>query len=200
MLCRQSKFYIRNRRGLHMSDRFPYNMPPRAALVELVRRTENKPGLRDEYVTFEDLFYSPTDVEPGRTYIEMVDLLTSHKYWYEFRRLDLENPRCLGPVVNIRLQGEPTPANIALEINRARKMQFGPSDVSFSDELIPYVGNSFVYEMRALSGSYVFYGKTRVVVEVIPTSRWTRYEEDGVTRLTEQNIVREREHRITQWG
>jgi hypothetical protein len=183
-----------------MSDRFPYNMPSRKALVELVRRSENRPGLRDEFVTFEDLFFSPTDVEPGRTYIEMVDKLASLKYWYEFRRLELSDPRCLGPVVNIRLQGDATPANIALEINRARKMHFEPSDVSFSDEPIPYVGNTFEYEMRALSGSYVYYGKTKVIVDVVPTSRWTRYEENAITRRTETGITRELEHRITQWG
>lgn len=182
-----------------MSDRFPYNLPSRRALVELVRRSEKKPNLRDDYVTFEDLFFSPTVVEPGRTYIEMVDKVTSTKSWFEYRRLDLANQKCLGPQVNIRLQGDPTPANIALEINRARLMNLGESDVSFSDEPIPYTGNVFEYTMPALTGSYVFYGKTKIIVEVIPTSRWTRYKENGIIRLTEDGTEREVEHKLNNW-
>lgn len=183
-----------------MSDRFPYNLPPREALVELVRRSENRPDLRDEFITFEDLFFSPTAPEPGRTYIEMIDRLSGHKSWFEYRRLDLSNPRCLGPVVNIKVQGAPTPASIATEINRSRKMNFGPSDVSFSDEIIPTTSTNFEYDLVALSGSYVFYGKTKIIVEVIPTSQWTRYTEDDVVRYTEAGIEREIEHRINRWG
>lgn len=183
-----------------MSDRFPYNLPSRRALVELVRRSENKPDLRDDYVTFEDLFFSPTVVEPGRTYIEMVDKLTPIKRWFEFRRLDLSDPRCLGPSVSILLQGDPTPANIALEINRSRLMNLDQSDVSFSDEIIAYTGNSFEYTMPALTGSYVFYGSTKIQVTVIPTSRWTRYKENNAIRYTEENIERELEHRVTSWS
>ncbi len=183
-----------------MSDRFPYNLPARAALVELVRRDENRPDLRDDYVTFEDLFFSPSLVEPGRTYIEMIDLLTSHKDWFEFRRLDLADNRCLGPSINIVIQGNPTPANIALEINRSRKMMFGESDVSFSDELIAYTGETFEYDFTALSGSYAYYGTTKVNVTVIPTSQWTRYEEDNVIRITEDELERELEHKINIWS
>lgn len=183
-----------------MSDRFPYNMPSREALVELVRRSENRPNLRDDYITFEDLFFSPTALEPGRTYIEMIDLLTSHKDWYEFRRLDFADNRCLGPAISIIVQGEATPANIALEINRSRKMKFGESDVSFSDELIPYTGNTFDYDFTALSGSYAYYGTTKVRVTVVPTSKWTRYTENGRIRYTEAGIEREIEHKLSKWG
>jgi len=183
-----------------MSDRFPYNLPSREALVELVRRSENRPNLRDDLVTFEDLFFSPTLVEPGRTYIEMIDLTTSLKDWFEFRRLDLADNRCLGPSVSIVIQGNATPANIALEINRSRKMPFGPSDVSFSDELIPYTGDSFEYDFTALSGSYVYYGTTKVKVTVIPTSRWTRYMENNGTRFTENGVERELEHKVHTWS
>lgn len=179
-----------------MSDRFPYNLPSREALVELIRRSENKPNLKDDQVTFEDLFYSPTIAEPGRSFIEMIDRSTGYKSWYEFRRLELSNPRCLGPIVNIKIQGEPTPASIAAEVNRSRRMNFGPSDVSFSEEIIPVMGNTFEYEMVALSGSYVFFGSTRIFVEVIPTSQWSRYLENGMVRYTENGTTRELEHRV----
>lgn len=183
-----------------MSDRFPYNLPSREALVELVRRSENRPDLRDNFVTFEDLFFSPTLVEPGRTYIEMVDLITSHKDWFEFRRLDLADNRCLGPTINIIVQGNATPANIALEINRSRKMSFGESDVSFSDEVIAYTGDSFDYDFTALSGSYAYYGTTKVKVTVVPTSQWTRYTESDLIRYTEVGVERELEHKVSNWS
>ena len=183
-----------------MSDRFPYNLPSREALVELVRRSKNRPTLKDENITFEDLFFSPTQVEPGRSFIEMIDRDTSHKDWFEFRRLDLSSPKCLGPVVSIKVQGEPTPANIAAEVNRSRLMQFGPSDVSFSDELLPVTGTTFEYIMTALAGSYVFYGKTKILVELLPVSQWTRYVESGGIRYTEEGYPRELEHRVTRWS
>lgn len=184
-----------------MSDRFPYNMPSRQALVELVRRSQNRPDLKDEYITFEDLFFSPTEVEPGRSYIEMIDKITSHKDWFEFRRLELSDRRCLGPLVSIKVMGDPTPASIALEINRARRMTFGPSDVSFSEEVIPVIGTTFEYEFTALTGSYAYIGKTLVQVEVIPVSQWTRYLEAGTIRYTEEGVTRELEHRLSAtWG
>lgn len=183
-----------------MSDRFPYDKPARQALVELVRRSENRPDLSDEYITFEDLFFSPTLVTPGRTYIEMIDLLTGYKDWYEFRRLDLADNRCLGPSISIIVQGDATPAAIALEINRSRKMMFGESDVSFSDELIAYTGNSFEYDFTALTGSYAYFGKTKVNVTVIPTSQYTRYKEDTAIRYTENGTERLIEHKLNRWN
>lgn len=180
-----------------MSDRFPFNLPSREALVELVRRSEKMPDLKDEYVTFEDLSFSPTELEPGRSFIELIDRVTSHKFWYEFRRLNLSDPRCLGPLVSIKVQGDPTPANIAREINRSRKMNFGEADVSFSEELLPVQGTTFEYDFTALSGSYVFFGATKIQVELIPISQWTRYIESGTVRWLEDGLTaRELEHRI----
>lgn len=183
-----------------MSDRFPYNLPSREALVELVRRSNKRPNLKDEYVTFEDMFFSPTEVEPGRTYIEMIDRETSHKDWFEFRRLDFADTRCFGPSLSIKVMGEPTPANIALEINRSFLRKLGPSDVSFSEELIPVIGNTFEYDFTALTGSYVYFGTTKVLVEIIPVSQWTRYTEAEKIRYTEDDITRELEHVVSRWS
>lgn len=184
-----------------MSDRFPYNLPSREALVELVRRSKDRPDLKDEYITFEDLFFSPSVVEPGRTYVEMIDKVSNHKDWFEFRRLDFADHRCLGPSVSIKVLGDPTPANIATEVNRSRLMNLGPSDVSFSDEVIPVMDTTFEYEFTALTGSYVYYGKTLIQVEIIPISQWTRYLEAGTIRYTEEGVTRELEHRLSViWG
>lgn len=173
-----------------MSDRFPYNMPSRAALVELVRRSENRPNLRDQDVTFEDIFFSPSQLEPGRTYIEMVDRLAQKKYWYVYRRLNLGDPACLGQDLNIKIMGDPTPAAIAAEVNRSMGMTFGPDDVSFSTDYIPVTEGRFEYEMHAMTGSYAYFGKTRLIVDVIPASRLTRYLENGRIRYLENGIQR----------
>lgn len=177
-----------------MSDRFPYNMPSRAALVELIRRDEDRPNLRDQDVTFEDIFFSPTAVEPGRTYIEMVDRLTQIKDWFVFRRLNLADPNCLGASVSIKIIGDPTPAVIAEEVNRVMGMTFGPDDVSFSTDFIPVSNGEFEYEMQALTGSYAYFGKTIIKVTVLQSSRWTRFLENGRIRYLENGIPRELEH------
>lgn len=178
-----------------MSDRFPYNMLSRGALVELVRRSETRPDLRDDDVTFEDIYFSPTEVEPGRTFIEMVDRRTHTKDWFVYRRLNLADPFCLGPTVPITIIGDPSPYAIAMEINRSMGMTFGPDDVSFSTEFIPVGNGSFEYEMRALTGSYAYYGSTTINVTVKESSRFNRYLQDGMTRYLENDIPRQLEHR-----
>lgn len=179
-----------------MSDRFPYNMLSRAALVELVRRVENDPDLRDDDVTFEDIFFSPTELEPGRTYIEMVNRLTKIKDWFVFRRLNLSDPYCLGTDLAIKIIGDLTPAAIAEEVNRSMGMSFGPDDVDFSTDFIPGAdGNGeYEYEMHALTGSYGYFGKTTIKVTVVQSTRWTRFLESGRIRYLEDGIARELEH------
>lgn len=183
-----------------MSDRFPYDTRSREALVQLIRVSENMPNLRDDLVTFEDLYFAPTASEPGRTFIEMIDLETQIKSWYSYRRIDIANQKCLGPAISIIIQGDPTPANIVREINRAYNMNFDPSDLSYSNELLPVRDNQFVYSMSTLSGSYVYYGTVKVSITVVPTSRWTRYTEIGYIRYTEDSIERTLEHRISRWS
>lgn len=177
-----------------MSDRFPYNMPSRAALVELVRRQNNLPNLRDQDVTFEDIFFTPTEVEPGRTQIEMINRVTQLKSWFLYRRLNLADRDCLGTDLAIKIIGDPTPKAIATEINRVMGMTFGPDDVSFSDEFIPVSNGEFEYELTAMSGSYVYFGKTKIKVTVLQSSRWTRFLENGRIRYLEDGIARELEH------
>lgn len=177
-----------------MSDRFPYNMQSREALVELVRRSENKPDLKDDLVTFEDIFFAPSVLEPGRTYIELVDKVTQTKEWFVYRRLNLADPYCLGETLSIKIIGDPSPYAIATEVNRVMGMTFGPSDVSFSMDYIPVPDGIFEYEMQAFTGSYAYFGKTKIKVEVLHSSRYTRFLQDGRIRYLEDGIARELEH------
>lgn len=177
-----------------MIDRFPYNLPSRVALVVLIRRLTNRPNLKDEDVSFEDIFFSPTEVEPGRTYIEMVDRSVQYKDWFVFRRLNLADPACLGNELAITIVGDPTPAAIAREINRSMGMTFGPDDISFSEEYIPVSNGNFNYELRAMTGSYAYFGVTTINVKVVQSSRWNRYLQDGLIRYLQDGTPRQLEH------
>lgn len=177
-----------------MSDRFPYDLPSRAALCRLIRETSKHKNIKDEFVSFEDMFYSPTTQIPGRTYIEMVDNLTSIKDWFVLRRLSLSHPDCLGPNPSIKLSGIATPATIAEEINRSRKMSFGPDDISFSTTIINHRDDIFEYELTAMTGSYAYYGSTKVQVEMVEGNQYSRLLEEGSYRLLEDGDIRELEH------
>lgn len=177
-----------------MSDRIPYSVPSRNALVELVRQDRNNPNLRDEDVTFEDIFFSPTELEPGRTYIEMVNRATQIKEWFVYRRLEFSNPDCLGTNLNIKIIGDPTPELIVTEINRMMNFALGPSDVSMSTDYIPVSDGSFEYTLTALTGSYRYVGSTKILVEVVHTSRFTRFLENGRIRYLEDGVQRLLEH------
>lgn len=172
------------------ADRFPYNMASREALVELIRRTEKKPNLQDRLVTFEDIFFAPTLLEPGRTYIEMEDLSTGKKDWYVYRRLNLSDPLCLGPTLKIKIIGDPSPASIATEVNRMLGFTFGPDDVSFSTDILPVTDNKFTYVMDAFVGSYAYFGSAKIEVEVIGASSRVRRLQDGSFRYKEDGVLR----------
>lgn len=172
-----------------MSDRFPYNLPSREALCVEIRKLARYVRIEDRYVTFEDMVFSPTVNVPGRTYLEMVDLKTSIKSWFVYRRLDLSI--ALGPDIYIYIVGKVSPKTIAQEINRSRGMVFGADDISFSDEELVPVSNIVEYRLEAMMGSYAYYGHCNVTVEVIPPSGTIpRLEEDGTVRLLENGFIR----------
>ncbi|BEG72412.1 virion structural protein [Pseudomonas phage PA1C] len=177
-----------------MSDRFPYNLPSRAALCRLIRETSKHKNIQDEFVNFEDMFFSPTSGVPGRTYIEMIDNKASLKDWFVYRRLELSHPDCLGPNPSIKLSGVATPAAIAEEINRSRKMTFGPDDLSFSTTVINTKDDVFEYELVAMTGSYAYFGSTIVTIEMVEGNQYARLLEDGGYRLMEDGLIRELEH------
>lgn len=172
-----------------MSDRFPYNLPSREALCVEVRKLPQHARIEDRYVTFEDMIFSPTQRVPGRTYIEMVDLVTSTKSWHVYRRLDLSI--ALEPIVYIAIIGDVTPKIIAEELNRSRGMTFGPDDLSFSNEYIYPVGGKVEYELEAMVGSYAYYGQCTLIIDVFTsTDGIPRIEEDGDYRLLEDGTIR----------
>lgn len=176
-----------------MNDRFPYDLPPREALVELIRRTED-PSVTSDNVTFEDMFFSPTPTEPGRTFIEKVDTRTNRKKWYVYRRLDLR--RVIGNGSTFHMLGRPTPANVAYEVNRSRNMKLGQDDVSFSTTAID-VGdvNPFPYNFAALTGSYVYFGNVDILLDILNVTPFARLMETGALRYNEDGAIRELEHR-----
>lgn len=175
------------------SDRFPYDMPSREALVTQVN-IDLKRNYKPNQVTFEDMFFAPLPAIPGRTFIEMIDRTNGVKSYFVYRRLDLAHPKALGTNTRIKVFGLPTPASIATEINRSRKMTFGPDDVSFSTTVINTTDDVFVYRLKAMTGSYAYFGETDIIVEVVEANPWSRYLEDGDFRLMESGQVRELEH------
>ncbi|QBJ02723.1 virion structural protein [Pseudomonas phage Psa21] len=175
------------------TDRFPYDMPSRDALVKQVN-TDLKRSYKADQVSFEDMFFAPLPAIPGRTFIEMTNRLTGLKEFFVYRRLDLAHSKALGTTTRIKIVGLPTPANIANEINRSRKMTFGPDDISFSTVVINNKETSFVYRVEAMTGSYAYFGYTDITVEVVESNPNARYLEDGDPRLMETGDIRELEH------
>lgn len=176
------------------TDRFPYDMPSRDALVKQVNIDLGR-DYKPNQVSFEDMFFAPLPAIPGRTFIEMTNRLTGLKEFFVYRRLDLANTKALGKNTRIRIVGLPTPAAIANEINRSRQMTFGPDDISFSTVVINEKGPTFTYRLKAMTGSYAYYGETDIIVDVLEGSPFARFLEDGEYRLTEAGVIRELEHK-----
>lgn len=171
-----------------MSDRFPYNLPSREALCVEIRKLSKYSLVEDRLVTFEDIFFSPTTTYPGRTFIEMVDLKANIKSWFVYRRLDLNV--ALGNEVKVTVVGKLTPKAIVEEINRSRGMTFREDDLDMSEDVLVTPTDEFTYSLKALSGSYAYYGKVNVVVRVTNVPSNNRFEENGTPRLLEDGEYR----------
>ena len=176
-----------------MSDRFPYNLPSRAALCRLIRENPTYKDITDDLVTFEDLFHSPTSDVPGRTFLEMIDLRKQYKSWFIYRRLGLD--LVLGKNSTISLMDIPSPASIAAEINRSRGMTFGPDDISFSTVPLVVKDNQIEYTLKAMLGSYAYYGECTITVNMVTRPGSARLLEDGSERLLEDGTIRQ----LEQW-
>lgn len=145
-----------------MSDRFPYNTAPRAALLQLIDEEFPELGVKDTSVAFRNITYSPTINTPGRTFITMdlLDVEKSHDYVY--RRLNLDES--LNGPIDLTIQGNVTPRKIAETLNTQRGFHFESSDVSFSDAVVVEAGNEGNYRMRAKANSFVWFGSVMVHV------------------------------------
>lgn len=178
-----------------MTDiRFPYDLTSREALVELIRRDRPHDWIVDENLTFGDMFSSPTDDEPGRTFIEMTNRGTGKKRWLSYRRLDIELVlREYTPAqqshVNITLSGAITSAKILAEINRVFNMHLDHEDVSVNDQRLTN-GLDVVYTLQIIPTSLAYYGYVPIYVNTTPYQLGYRLLEDGEERLLENGQPR----------
>lgn len=170
------------------SDRFPYDLPSREAMVRLIQETFPKFGLEKRYAKLGRPFFQPTADIPGRTFIEVENTIKNVKANYVYRRLDLGVTFPNG--LEIAVTGPITPRSVAQEINRAYEMQFGPEDVPYFDFMLVPIGISVVYRMRALSDSLVWFGDVLVTVHPADIPSNARLLEDGRVRYLEDGEVR----------
>lgn len=170
------------------TDRFPYDLPSREALVTLIQHHRPNWDVQSNTVDFDPPFYSPTMETPGRTFIEVYLLDKGVKAWFGYRRLDIGI--ALGERISITVDGEITSNKIVQEINRTRNMQFGPDDVFMTDRVLGEAGSALLYRMRAKKGSHVWYGST--IIEIAPeiVDEYARLTELGELRLTEDGETR----------
>lgn len=174
--------------------RFPYDLSSRKALVELIRRHHPDEDIQDDFLVFEDMFFSPTEQEPGHTSIEMTNLRTGKKRWFAYRRLDIEEVlRKYTPpdqtFVRIDITGEITSEKILAEINRVFVMHLDHEDVAVSNTPLTNK-NNVVYTLQILTGSYAYYGYVPIYVNTTPDQLGLRLLEDGIVRLLEDGTPR----------
>lgn len=174
--------------------RFPFDLSSRKALIELIRRDRPTETIEEEYLIFGDFFFSPTEQEPGRTYIEMTNLWNGKKRWFVYRRLDI-NPviRQYTPIdesyVRVDIVGTITSEKILAEINRKFNMHLDHEDVAVSSKPLTDK-NSIVYTLIMLPNSYAYYGYVPIYVNTTPDQLGLRLLEDGTVRLLEDGTPR----------
>lgn len=176
-------------------ERFPYNLPSRQAMVALVQETKPEWRIYDTNVEFNSIRHVPMAGSPGRTFIEVVnrDLGVTRPYFY--RRLDLAVT--MEPSLTIPApRGDIgiSPREIVEYLNAEYGLRLGRFDVDMSDRKIhPRTGEETRnYILRALPGSYVWFGEVEVLLEYdtgdIPDN--VRLLESGSVRLLEDGGFR----------
>lgn len=162
---------------------YDYDMPGREALVKLIQEAKPKLDVNQNNVDFGDPFYSPTQAEPGRTFIELFLLDRGTKAQFAYRRLDMAI--AMGNPLQITVDGRVTTKNIVDEINRSRGFALDELDTDYDDYELAPIGTAIYYRMKAKPSSYVWYGET--VVQVAPGSAiaGARLMEDESPRLME---------------
>jgi hypothetical protein len=170
------------------TDRFPYDLPSREALVTLIQQSRPAWGIESHTVDFDPPYYSPTVETPGRTFIEVYMLDKGIKTWFRYRRLDIS--KAIGERIIISIEGDITSRKIVEKINSRRAMVFGVDDVYMTDRVLGSADTALLYRMRAKANSAVWYGST--IIEVVPANQVAnaRLAEDGSTRITEDGETR----------
>lgn len=168
------------------SDRFPYDLPSFKAMVELVQRTKPEWRAVAEYVRFMDLEHWPTLALPGRSFIEMENLLTRKKHFFMFKRLDMA---VVLANTSIQLNVPPTQRAIVDEINRTKGMFLGEIDTDYLTTRVGGGNSAFIYTLKAKPTSYVYYGQAQIAVNLEHVVN-ARLLEDGSPRLLENSETR----------
>jgi hypothetical protein len=170
------------------TDRFPYDLPSRQALVRLIQEIRPRFGLTEATARFEKPFLAPTPTSPGRTFIEVENTDINCKKPFVYRRLDFGI--ALKEPVEISLSGAVTPKAIVEEINRVRGMYIGPEDTSMAIVQLAPVGMSFTYRLKARPDSLVWYGEADVNITSLSIPDDARLMENGDPRLLEDGSYR----------
>jgi hypothetical protein len=171
-----------------IDDDFPYDLPGKQALVALIQKGLPHLDVREEYAVFGDLTHSPTSLIPGRSFVELDNQWTNIKSWLAFRRLDIA--KSLGLKPKIVVQGAITARSIALEINRSRNRFLDATDVDWGNTTLSDGAKPFIYTMKILSSSYVYYGEVQIEVISSGVNPNARLLEDGTPRQLEDGSIR----------
>lgn len=170
-------------------DLFPFGLTSHVALVRLVQTDNPSRKLYPEYCDFGDFYASPTEVEPGRTFVEMTDRFNGLKDSYVYRRVPIDEVVICKQA--LRVKTPVTPTAIIEEINRSRKLALGARDVEFSNVDFGITDRAFSFTLKVLPTSYVYIGE--VVFDVLPVVIDEIYlrEEEGRLMLEESgNFMR----------
>lgn len=171
-----------------MTDRFPYDLPSREALIRLIQETYPSLNVKMHNSTVELPYFSPTINTPGRTFVEVHLNNKEQPLVFVYRRLDLDTALNSPSVI---VEGAITPRAIAERLNESRGMSFGPDDVSFSEVELGEEGEQITYRMKALPQSLVWYGETTVTANSATSGENTRVTESGDDiRVTEDGETR----------
>ncbi len=170
------------------TDVFPYNLPSRLAMIRLIQETHPRFNLKEEYTHFDPPFASPTETNPGRTFVKVEQTDLNLERHYVYRRLDLNITFKGG--ITIKLDSPVTSRRIVEEINRVRDMNLGLDDVEMNDEPMGEPGQPLNYTMAAKEDSLVWYGSVPVYVESTDRPMNIRILEDGSSRLVETGDYR----------
>ncbi len=146
-------------------DLFPFGLSSHVALVTLIQKSNPQLRLDPAFCEFGDMYGSPTEAEPGRTFIEMTDHLNQVKGYFVYRRVPIDRViLCKNP---IKVKTPLTPTTIIEEINRARRLALGPIDVPFSTLPTGTEDGVFDFKLEALPTSYLYIGSVVIPIQPI---------------------------------
>lgn len=170
-----------------MSTIYSYQKPGRDALVDLIQTVHPRLNVVDHNIEFDEPYLAPSEVEPGRTFIEVLLMDRGVKTTFVYRRLDLAVAMGDPIQLNMNINNEVTPEKIVEKINMVRGYNLNPRDVDMSDIPIHTTRNPIHYTLKARPSSYVWYGQTDVIITLSNITGHERLLEDGTIRELEDD-------------